>query len=447
MPLQVYPYSLLWVGALAALLLGLWLRRPIWPALVCALALLGTGLAGLRARSAPDAVGLQPTALLLLCAAAILCLPLVQGGRRGAAARYALLLLGSFGAVLMAGAQAVTDLLLGAVIVATAGLALLTDDEGVARLIGHYALAAAALLALIYGSVLLYGAAGTTSLVALAAPATAGSEPLLRLGSALLVLGLSFWACLVPVQGWSARAAPAPAAAVGFIAVVAKLAALLALLRVRPVLAAAGVDPVLVLGGLGVAVTTWGNVRALREQDLPALLRHIGTAHSGYLLLGVAAAQARDPAPLLFAFGAYAVAYLGAWSALAACRCRRHGEQRGLLGAQPAVAVALLLCLLSLAGLPPLAGFLGLFAVFSSAMAAGYGLLVILAVANLALALIYYLRLLLPIFLPTEVASDASTGAASAVRWVSIACAACALALGITLTLNLNELPWLAVVS
>ncbi|GIW73056.1 MAG: NADH-quinone oxidoreductase subunit N [Planctomycetota bacterium] len=268
----------------------------------------------------------------------------------------------------------------------------------------YFVLGAFASAVLLYGFALLYGATGTIYLHAM--PAAAGA-PLLKLAAlALVLVGAAFKVGAVPFHAWIPDAYQgAPASVTGFMAVAVKAAAFAVLVRLllaSGLLGKAGMDHMVVTNVLWVlALVTLivGNVLALAQTNLKRLLAYSGIAHTGYALLGVVAAMARPEAglaALLYYLAAYTAMTLGAFAVLVllATRGRELGEIEELAGLgreRPLVALGMTVCLVSLLGVPPTAGFIGKLWLFQAALEAGFTGLVVVAALATIVSIYYYL--------------------------------------------------------
>ncbi len=276
--------------------------------------------------------------------------------------------------------------------------------EGAVKL---FLFSAASSAVMLYGMSLLYGLTGSLRLPEIAArlPEVSAITSIAVLG--LVVVGYGFKITLVPFHGWAPdtyQGAPTPIS--GFLAVGPKAAGLAVLLRTLDVAYPGGLGawPVIV-AALAALTMTVGNVFALRQTSAKRLLAYSSIGQAGYLLVGVAAAQ-RDPLAVP-AFLFYLAVYLSMnlASFLAVDAIERHAGSddlrsfRGLGFRQPLAAAALALGLLSLAGLPPLGGFVGKAMLFGAAIGAGWGWLAAFMAANVALSLFYYVRVIEPLYL------------------------------------------------
>lgn len=253
----------------------------------------------------------------------------------------------------------------------------------------------------LYGIALLYGATGTTQLSAMAQEKT---SLLLYAGVGLLLVGLAFKAAAVPFHTWAPDVYEgSPTSATAFMAVAAKAGAFAALLRVF----AFALPPTLVdswtllVGVLAVLTMVLGNVVAVVQLNLKRLLAYSSIAHAGYLLIAVASAQSAtlmEPATssLLFYLLIYTLMTLGAFGVLLVAEGKRENlsmtDLGGLAMRHPWVAAAMAIFMISLAGLPPTAGFFAKFYVFSSAIQAGELGLALIGVLTSVVSVYYYLR-------------------------------------------------------
>jgi NADH-quinone oxidoreductase subunit N len=268
---------------------------------------------------------------------------------------------------------------------------------------------------LLFGFSLIYGLTGTLHLGNIAAQlAIQGQPPLLIVALVMVLVAFGFKAAAAPFHLWAPdvyQGAPAPAAAL--IASASKLAGLVLFTRLLwPGLGTAvgtiahtpisvGWAPVVAL--LSAASLLLGNIGALAQTNVRRLLAYSAIAHAGALLLGVIAAGRIGLGPLYFYAATYGLATVGAFGVIGALESagpvQNLTDLAGLYRRSPLLAGCLAVFILSLAGIPPLAGFFGKFAVFSSVLRLGglagpAGWLVILAIALSAVALYYYLLIL-----------------------------------------------------
>lgn len=300
---------------------------------------------------------------------------------------------------------------------------LLRSGEGAVKYFMVGALSSAFLL---FGLSWIVGTTGAIDLPSLRDALASGSTPLRLAGLAFIVVGLGFKLAAVPFHAWAPDAyqgAPTPVTA--FIATASKAASFVVGAKVlvvgfaamkgaahwpwrdlsSGVITAARVEPgwVLLLAILAAASMLWGNLAALTQKNVKRMLAYSSIAHTGYMLLGVMAANLDGLSAVLTYLVAYSVTTLGAFGVVAALTRDLGGDDLedydGLVQRAPGMALLLLLFVLSLAGIPPLVGFIAKFNVFAVAVASdaeGLGLLwlVFVGLATSAVSLYYYVILL-----------------------------------------------------
>ena len=256
----------------------------------------------------------------------------------------------------------------------------------------------------LYGLALLYGASGTTVLSKVSANLAdtgLGGDPLAVAALVLIVVGLAFKASAVPFHMWTPdvyEGAPTPISA--FMATGTKAAALAAFMRVFSESLLDLVDdwkiPVAILAAVTIIV---GNIAALRQDSLKRMLAYSGIAQAGYLLIGVAAGSIAGAEAVLYYLFAYLVMTLAAF-AVVIVRERevadgdRISSLRGYGRSNPVMGIVLTIAMLSLAGIPPLSGFIGKFLIFGAAVDADLTWLAIVGAVGSMISLGYYLRVL-----------------------------------------------------
>jgi NADH:ubiquinone oxidoreductase subunit 2 (subunit N) len=171
------------------------------------------------------------------------------------------------------------------------------------------------------------------------------------------------------------------------------------------------------VAALAVLSMTFGNLAALVQENVVRLLAYSSIAQSGYFLLGIVAVERGSLAlPSLVVFAAaYAAMNIGAF-AVVAIAGRELREFTGLGRSRPAAGAAMVLFLISLVGVPPLAGFVGKFLLFGATIEAGFTWLAVVAILNSVLSLAVYLRIVVPMY-QTPKEAPASTQSVAAV-WV-----------------------------
>lgn len=270
----------------------------------------------------------------------------------------------------------------------------------------------------LFGISLVYGMSGTTALAGITQNlARLSVEPLLAVGIIMTLVGFAFKIAAAPFHLWAPDAyqgAPVPSAA--FIASASKVASFVVLGKIvlfgfAPIHGsaawhgvAAGWSPVLAaLAALSILV---GNLVALAQSNVRRLLAYSAVAHAGYTLVGIVAGGEDGFSAALFYATVYAITLVGAFGVIAVVRRETGGDDLsnfcGLASRSPLLAGCMAIFMLSLAGIPPLAGFFGKFYVFSAALRAdaNHGLLwlVVIALLGSFISLYYYLLVLKAIF-------------------------------------------------
>jgi len=352
---------------------------------------------------------------------------------------HALVLLSALGMVLMA---ATTELITIYVALELASISLyilagfLKDPKSSEASIKYLLLGATASAVLLYGMALVFGTTGSTQLGEIAQAVRglgaggAGDNPALILGVVLLIAGFGFKIAAVPFQMWVPdvyEGAPTPI--VGYLSVGSKAAGFAVILRVFQ--SAFGFPDWLSLDwGLAFAVLaaigmTVGNVSALPQANIKRMFGYSSIAQAGYLLVGLAAmgvsaaAETIGQSTVLFFLLSYAVANLGAFIAIIAITNKTNSDLiedfAGMAKRSPLLALGLTVCLVSLIGMPPAAGFMAKFYIFSGAVQNDLLWLVIIAVLNSVISAFYYLRVVKVMWLG-EPASEEKVPASGALR-------------------------------
>lgn len=276
----------------------------------------------------------------------------------------------------------------------------------------YFLLGAFSLGLLLYGMSLLYGLSGTTNLRELTATFVAGeSDGLLLVAMILVIAGIGFKIAAVPFHMWAPdvyEGAPTPVTA--FLSVGSKAAAFAMLLRIffeglpglveewRPIFYA-----------LAIITMTLGNIAAITQSNIKRMLAYSSIAHAGYILIGVVAGTPRGFTAIFVYLMVYVFMQLGAFAVVTMLRRENvAGDElkdlSGLYSRYPVAAFAMLFFMLSLGGIPPTAGFMGKFWLFSAAIESGYIWLAVVAVGNSAISLYYYIRVIVYMWIKEEIA-------------------------------------------
>lgn len=305
---------------------------------------------------------------------------------------------------------------------------------------------------LLYGIALTYGATGTTNIVRVGDTVAQivanpdSSLALLLTGASLLAVGFGFKVAAVPFHMWTPdvyQGAPTPVTA--FMAAGTKVAGFAALLRVTFL----ALDPVAdqltpALWALSALTMVVGSVLAIAQTDMKRMLAYSSIAHAGFILVGVVAANARGLAGAMFYLAAYAAMILGAFGVVALVS--RRGEEHtslvsyeGLYRRSPLLAALLALFLLSLAGIPPTAGFVAKVLVFQAAVISGQWALVVVAVLASVVAAFFYIRVIVIMYMQEP--EEAGAIPTQAIPGIGLAVtASLTLALGVFPTLLLDPI-------
>jgi len=268
---------------------------------------------------------------------------------------------------------------------------------------------------LLYGMALTYGATGTTRIakiaVAVGQMTLPSSNIMLVAGMLLMLTGFAFKVAAAPFHMWTPdvyEGAPTPMTA--FMSAGPKAAGFAAALRIFLVaLPTLQVEWSQVFWVLAVVTMTVGNITALRQDNIKRMLAYSSIAHAGYCLVGFAAGNGTGTAGILFYMLSYTFMNIGAFAIiiLVGKKGEPNGNVQDYAGfgvKHPVLAVAMTVFLFSLAGMPPTAGFMGKFYLFSGAIQQGYIWLAIIGVLNSAASVYYYLRVMVYMYMkdPTE---------------------------------------------
>lgn len=281
------------------------------------------------------------------------------------------------------------------------------DDKSTEAGLKYFLFGALTSAVMLYGFSLLYGLTGETNLYRLAAALQAGqlSPWLLVSGAALILVGFAFKLAAVPFHFWTPdvyEGAPTPITA--FISTASKAAGFAVVLRFLLAVFPA-IEPYWtgILAAVAAATMTVGNLLALAQKNIKRLLAYSSIAHAGYALIGVVALSQFGVASTVFYLIGYVVTNLAAF-AVVILFARAAGSEEiaayaGLSRRAPGLALSLLVALLSLAGMPPLAGFVAKVYVFAAAVESGWVWLAFVGVINSIIGLYYYLTVLKVVYL------------------------------------------------
>jgi NADH-quinone oxidoreductase subunit N len=359
---------------------------------------------------------------------------------------YFLILCATLGMMIMAGGIDLISLIIGLETMAVsfyilAGF-LKPNQRSNEAAVKYFLLGAFSLGVLLYGMSFMYGLSGTTGLRVMA-KVFVGQErdPRLILAVIMVAAGMGFKIAAVPFHMWAPdvyEGAPTPVTA--FLSVGSKAASFAMLLRLflegMPSLHA---DWVLLFEVLAIVTMTVGNVAALTQSNLKRMLAYSSIAHAGYLLIGIVAAGAgytRGVTATLIYLFIYSFMQLGAFMVIVLMR--REGvigdelkDLSGLSARRPVAAFAMLLFMLSLGGIPPTAGFMGKFWLFSAAIESGYVWLAVVGVLNSAISLYYYVRVVVFMYLKKDATASADQAASPSLVLAFAVAVAATIVLGV----------------
>jgi NADH-quinone oxidoreductase subunit N len=334
---------------------------------------------------------------------------------------YALVLISALGMMLMAAASELISLYISLELTSISLYVLvgfLKDPKSTESALKYLLLGAVASAVLLFGMALIFGTTGQTQLGDIAASiqiltfAEVAANPALMLGIILIIAGFGFKIAAVPFHMWVPdvyEGAPTPVTA--YLSVGSKAAGFAILLRVFVSAIGppfwTGLDWGLIFAILAAIGMTVGNIIALTQTNIKRMLGYSSIAQAGYLLVGLATVGFVSPvlsdssvfagqSGLLFFLASYALTNLGAFTAIIAISGKVDSDlikdYAGMGKRAPLLALALSLCLISLIGMPPAAGFMAKFYIFSGAAQHGLLWLVIIAVINSVISAYYYLR-------------------------------------------------------
>jgi NADH-quinone oxidoreductase subunit N len=273
---------------------------------------------------------------------------------------------------------------------------------------------------LAYGFSVMYGLAGSTKLadITMAIEARPPWDPVVFLALATTSVGLLFKIAVVPFHMWAPDAYEgAPTTVTAYLSVASKAASIAFLLRIflGPLASARQVwEPLLAV--VAVATLTIGNLAAINQTNIKRLLAYSSISHAGYMLLGLVAGNQTGINGIAVYVMVYTFMTLGAFLVVVALRRKNIiGEDlddfAGLMQKSPGYALLMLIFLLSLAGIPPTAGFLGKYYIFLALIQTGHYVLAVVATLYVAVAIYYYFKIVKSMFTREEI--EASPAASS----------------------------------
>ncbi|MDX9975654.1 MAG: NADH-quinone oxidoreductase subunit N, partial [FCB group bacterium] len=253
---------------------------------------------------------------------------------------------------------------------------------------------------ILYGLGILYGLTGQTDLVLMSRILSQNVQPAFWLAAAMLFAGVGFKLTLVPFHMWAAdvyQGAPAPVTA--YLSVASKGAGLAFMFQLFfRLMGWALVDWGMLIAIIAAVTMTLGNVVAIVQHNIKRFMAFSAVSQAGYFLLGFLGPAPEGVPAMLFYMLVYVVTNLAVFAAIVwyanETGRERIEDYRGLSQSNPLIALAMMVALFSLAGIPPLSGFVGKFFLFSVAAKGGYHWLVAVAAVNSTISLYYYLRVI-----------------------------------------------------
>jgi NADH-quinone oxidoreductase subunit N len=358
--------------------------------------------------------------------------------------RYYVLLLGSlYGACLLPSSMSFLTLFLGLELLSLPVYVLVLlafqRPEGAEAALKYLVLGGAATASFLFGTSFLYGATGTLAIEGFGMAFWTGDAAALA-GAALIVAALFLKAAIVPLHAWAPDAYEAATVPVtAYMATVVKSAVLLAALRIITGSPVADLVALLPLVSM-----VWGNLAAIRQTSFRRMIAYSSIAHAGYLFFAFLGAGPGRYQAVMFYLATYGVMTLLAFTALPGggddAREDRLESLKGLYHRRPLAALSIAAAMLSLAGLPPLPGFIAKFLVFRNVLAAGHTGWAVAGLVASYLGLYFYLRVIQYMFMqePAEAAAD---GRGRRLAWIAgLLCLVPAVAFAIFPGLLLDQL-------
>ena len=429
------PEAILTLATLAVLAIGLAQQRPTaLGALVALTGLAGAGVAIFFLPRNANLFGGMLAITPLNSFFKIICLALAAftiylaqnerptsfpGSHRGE--YLAMILLATIGMLLLVGSEELLMIFIG---LELTGLSLYiltafdrTDVRSAEAGVKYFLFGSTASAFTLFGLSLIYGMCGSTGLVAISDNLSGPLQPLLAVGIIMTLVGLGFKIAAAPFHLWAPDVyQAAPISTAGLVASASKVASFVVLGKLLlfgfgPIVGSAGWHslvagwaPVLaIISALSILI---GNLTALAQSNVRRLLAYSAVAHAGYALLGIVSATPDGFAATLFYTTIYGITLVGAFAVVGWVRRETGGDDitnfRALARRSPLLAAYMAVFMLSLAGLPPLAGFFGKFYLFTTAFSAGEDgsllWLVVIALIGSFISLYYYLMVLKAMF-------------------------------------------------
>ncbi|MEW6462018.1 MAG: NADH-quinone oxidoreductase subunit NuoN [Pseudomonadota bacterium] len=359
--------------------------------------------------------------MALVLAASLACITLIHaylGGESGKGypgnreELYLLVLLSAAGGLVLVSTQHLAGLFIGLELLSVPTYGMIAyaffNKRSLEAGIKYMVLSAAGSAFLLFGMALLYAESGNLAFADLGVSLARESTLLVQIGIGMMLIGLAFKLSLVPFHLWTPdvyEGAPAPVAA--FLATASKVAVFAVLLRlyqISPATAGGWLNELLTL--IAIASILFGNLLALLQNNLKRLLGYSSIAHFGYLLVALVASQGLAVEAIGVYLATYVLTSLGAFGVITLMSTPYSGrdadalyEYRGLFWRRPYLTAVLTVMMLSLAGIPLTAGFIGKFYVIAAGVEAQLWWLLGAMVLGSAIGVFYYLRVMVTLFM------------------------------------------------
>ncbi|WP_343350205.1 NADH-quinone oxidoreductase subunit NuoN [Pseudomonas sediminis] len=396
------------------------------------LSVVGLNLALLSLIPALEVAPLEVTPLLLIdkfacyymalvLAASLACITLIHAYLGGDSGKgypgnreelYLLVLLSAAGGLVLVSAQHLASLFIGLELLSVPTYGMIAyaffNKRSLEAGIKYMVLSAAGSAFLLFGMALLYAESGNLAFANIGASLMRESSQLVQIGIGMMLIGLAFKLSLVPFHLWTPdvyEGAPAPVAA--FLATASKVAVFAVLLRlyqISPAMSGGWLSELLTL--IAIASILVGNLLALLQNNLKRLLGYSSIAHFGYLLVALVASKGLAVEAVGVYLATYVLTSLGAFGVITLMSTPYSGrdadalyEYRGLFWRRPYLTAVLTVMMLSLAGIPLTAGFIGKFYVIAAGVEAQLWWLLGAMVLGSAIGVFYYLRVMVTLFM------------------------------------------------
>ncbi|WGL63105.1 NADH-quinone oxidoreductase subunit NuoN [Pseudomonas sp. CW003PS] len=420
------------VTSLTAIVVMLAIAAKRNHALTFILSVVGLNLALLSLIPALEVAPLEVTPLLLIdtfacyymalvLAASLACVTLIHaylGGESGKGypgnreELYLLVLLSAAGGLVLVSAQHLAGLFIGLELLSVPTYGMIAyaffNKRSLEAGIKYMVLSAAGSAFLLFGMALLYAESGNLAFADIGISLMRESSQLVQIGIGMMLIGLAFKLSLVPFHLWTPdvyEGAPAPVAA--FLATASKVAVFAVLLRLyqmSPAMSGGWLSDLLTL--IAIASILFGNLLALLQNNLKRLLGYSSIAHFGYLLVALIASKGLAVEAVGVYLATYVLTSLGAFGVITLMSTPYSGrdadalyEYRGLFWRRPYLTAVLTVMMLSLAGIPLTAGFIGKFYVIAAGVEAQLWWLLGAMVLGSAIGVFYYLRVMVTLFM------------------------------------------------